>query len=221
MIRQRENKLFKIWSKGIVDFSSDGVVNESNYHSSNLKLLFLLKETNGTEGHFDLRAFLANCDRKHTWDNVARWVFGIRNIHRDVNWGELENISDDQRRQLLKSIVAVNLKKAPGGHTTNNKLFMEAVEKDRAYLKEQISLYDADLIILCGSIVASGFDLIYENSFDGLWKKTSRGIGYVEFGKGKYAISYAHPEARVQDCLLFYGLVDAVREVLPDAVRTI
>ena len=28
-----------------------------------------------------------------------------------------------------------------------------------------------------------------------------------------YVIRYAHPEARVADCLLYYGVVDAVREI--------
>ncbi len=31
---------------------------------------------------------------------------------------------------------------------------------------------------------------------------------------GRVIIDYSHPEARVKDCQLYYGLVDAVREIL-------
>ena len=43
---------------------------------------------------------------------------------------------------------------------------------------------------------------------------TTRGIWYFREASGRIVISYAHPEARVKDCLLYYGLVDAVREVM-------
>ena len=45
------------------------------------------------------------------------------------------------------------------------------------------------------------------------WRQTSRGVDYAEFKPGKYFISYVHPEARVADNLLYYGLIDAVREI--------
>ena len=50
-----------------------------------------------------------------------------------------------------------------------------------------------------------------ENKSD--WKTTSRGVYYYEFDKGKYFIKYAHPEARVSDNLLYYGLIDAIKEL--------
>ena len=42
---------------------------------------------------------------------------------------------------------------------------------------------------------------------------TSRGIWYVR-DEEKIIISYSHPEARTKDCLLYYGLVDAVKEIV-------
>lgn len=45
------------------------------------------------------------------------------------------------------------------------------------------------------------------------WQTTKRGVEYHEFKAGKYIIRYAHPEARVADSLLYYGLIDAVQEI--------
>ena len=42
---------------------------------------------------------------------------------------------------------------------------------------------------------------------------TTRGVQYYEYEKGKFFIKYAHPEARVADNLLYYGLIDAVKEL--------
>ena len=42
---------------------------------------------------------------------------------------------------------------------------------------------------------------------------TARGIWYHEYQKNKYIIQYSHPEARVADCLLYYGLLDAINEI--------
>jgi hypothetical protein len=105
------------------------------------------------------------------------------------------------------------MKKTPGGHTTDVKLFRKAVARDKEFISRQIALYKADLVVLCGSIVVEGFQLACGSDFAGPWRKTSRGIPFVEYRIGKFAINYSHPEARVQDCLLFYGLVDAVREI--------
>ena len=47
-----------------------------------------------------------------------------------------------------------------------------------------------------------------------VWKMTTRGIWYVKEPNGRIVIAYSHPEARVKDCILYYGLIDAVREIL-------
>jgi len=45
------------------------------------------------------------------------------------------------------------------------------------------------------------------------WRQTSRGIWYHRLDSGAVVVSYAHPEARVADSLVFYGMVDAVSEI--------
>lgn len=188
------------------------MVCERLYKASKPRLLFVLKEVNKAK-NFDLRTFLASGARAFTWDNVTRWTIGIRNCGKCHQWADLETITPEQRAKHLASVAAINMKKTPGGHTTDAKLFRKAVARDKEFISRQIALYKADLVVLCGSIVVEGFQLACGSDFAGPWRKTSRGIPFVEYRIGKFAINYSHPEARVQDCLLFYGLVDAVREI--------
>lgn len=214
MIRKQEEALFAEWIRmsKIDNFAKDGVVCERLYKASKPKLLFVLKETNKTQD-FDLRKFLSDGARAYTWDNVTRWVIGIRNCGKSHRWADLETITPELRAQHLASVAAINMKKTPGGHTTDAKLFRKAFAQDKDFIRRQIALYKADLVVLCGSIVVEGFKLACGSDFAGPWRKTSRGIPFVEYRTGRFAINYSHPEARVQDCLLFYGLVDAVREI--------
>jgi hypothetical protein len=50
------------------------------------------------------------------------------------------------------------------------------------------------------------------------WKMTSHGIWYYIEERGTIVISYSHPEARTKECLLHYGLIDAVREILSNDI---
>ncbi|RMD57346.1 hypothetical protein D6833_14060 [Candidatus Parcubacteria bacterium] len=111
----------------------------------------------------------------------------------------------------------MNLKKSPGGHTTVVSSFWQAASDDASFLREQFSLYRADLVICCGSVVSEAFDSFMKPESASEWKATARGVEYLEYTSGKYVIAYSHPEARVSANLLHYGLVDAVREIFEGA----
>lgn len=220
-IRNRENELFKKWSaerQRFVErvFVKDGVVDEESYLRSSLKIMLVLKEINGSleKWHNDLRDFIRQGARWQTWDNVTRWIRGIRAIHRDIEWKELEKISKEQRKEHLKSICAVNLKKSPGGRTTDNNALSKEAKEDEKFLNEQFGIYNPDLVICCGSIVSRKFLDLVKLPEKSDYKMTTRGICYHEYQTNKYMIEYSHPEARVANCLLHYGLVDAIREIL-------
>jgi len=223
-IRDQEEKLFsrwkKIWKKekdgSDVLFIADGVVDETEYLSKDPKLLFILKEVNGDdEGReWDLRSFIEGGGRQRlydpTWSNIARWTEGIRNISQDIAWENLSDFTVERRQSVLKSIAAINLKKSPGRYTSDGAEIAQAAAQDKAFLAEQISIYNPDITICCGT--ASIYDwLILKSAVP--WRHTSRGIRYCEPQTNKFIIDYVHPAARVQDCLKYYGLVDAVREI--------
>jgi len=210
IITDGENELFERWSKNRLGFVSDGIIDEDSYLASEIKLLFILKEVNDIGGgNWDLRDFVRMGARERTWNNITRWTLGIRSIEKELPWNNIDSISKEQRKNYLKSIGAINLKKTSGSYVCNGDELSRIAKEDRHYLKEQISLYDADLIICCGT--SDVYNSIFGKPEE--WKRTNRGVWYYELKKGKFFVSYVHPEARVSSNIIYYGLVDAIKEI--------
>jgi len=207
IIADRERGLFAEWALECPGLIPDGLVVEEQYCSSPRKLLFLMKEVNGGE-NWDLRDFLRQGGRPATWDNIARWVQGLYDLSREYPWSELERDNEARRLEMLKRICVVNVKKTSGTHISNGKQISYAASQNAARLKRQLDIYQPELIVCCGTerqyaeIMGAWPD----------WHMTSRGILYTREA-GRTVISYTHPEARVRDCLLYYGLIDAAREI--------
>jgi hypothetical protein len=93
------------------------------------------------------------------------------------------------------------------------------VHRDAEHLREQFNLYSADLVICCGSTVADAFDACIKPGTIEPLRSTARGVKYLEYAPRRFVIRYSHQEARVAANLLYYGLVDAVRELrqLPES----
>ena len=214
-IYEAEESLFRRWEKNRSRFVRDGVISEVDYSESKHKIVFILKEVNDPDpdgGGWDLREFVLDGGRPQTWDNVARWVHGIRNLPAISNWDSYSDIKEDFRREVLKDICVVNLKKSPGPHTTVSRNLKSAAMEDSEYLKEQYSIYDPDLTICGGTSTAALFKRVVEHD-KYKWQSTSRGIRWYQIDKSKVVISFAHPEARVQDSILLYCLLDAINEI--------
>jgi hypothetical protein len=215
----REDKLFGHWRASLPEsqrrgFVSDGAVDPVAYDRSALKILLLLKEVNDPDGGgWCLRKFLADGGRSETWSTVTRWLHAIRNLQVEVPWDELENVTKAQRCEELRSIAAMNLKKIPGYHSTQVGTWWQVVERDRGYIRQQFALYEADLVVCCGSTVTAAFNAYIKAENAPEWQRTSRGVEYLEYGNRKYVVAYSHPEARIALNLIHYGLVDAVREI--------
>ena len=129
-IRELEEKLFDEWqekekleynieNKKI--FVRDGLVDEESYFKAPVKILYLLKEVNGGDKDWDLREFIRGGGQAYTWNNITRWTKGIFRYSEELNWSSLEEINEDSRKETLKHIIVVNLKKISGGHTTDYK----------------------------------------------------------------------------------------------------
>ena len=224
MITEEEEKLFKEWAKDRPGFSPDGIIDENKYLASKPKIVFIFKEVNSKKGiSVNLKAFLKSptFERKQSWDNVARWIYGINHIDEEVKWQELEDrkFLKEIRRELLPTICVINLKKTPGRYVSDNKELQDTAEQDKLLLNRQFQLYfdneksRPDIIICGGSITAKLFSKHIK--IKGLMnkKRTSRGICYQEYDNERFLIHFSHPEARIQDSLLFYGLIDAIREM--------
>ena len=194
----------------------DGVIDEREYLSARYRIVYILKEVNGGAG-WDLREFVRNehdknkYGRPQTWDNIARWTQGILSWEAELPWSELENDNEDRRRIFLKKIAAINLKKTSGGHTSNVDEIYRATEEYSQVIQAQLDIYKPDIIICCGT--AGPYVKHCYAGGEPEWKMTSRGIWYFLEGN-TVVVSYSHPEARTKDSLLYYGLMDAVKEIL-------
>lgn len=210
-----EDALFSRWSVRHTGFVKDGAVDAQAYWVSNPRLLFILKEVNDPKcGNWDLRKFLHDGGRTQTWNNITRWTEGIRLVYNhpkaDMHWAQFASISEDRRRKTLRNIAAMNLKKSPGGHTSNTHELHQIAKQDQAFLREQFDLYKPDVVVCCGSSVALEISKILKIP---KWQQSSRGVEYAIYDSDCTVFSYCHPEARVTDQLLFYGLLDSVREI--------
>ena len=210
-----EKRLFDIWEEKYPGrVNQDGIVDPDEYTRARFRLLFLLKEVNlkDDDDSFDVRLFCHGGGRPETWDNIARWTQGILQLETDFPWADLDKDNDMRRREYLPRICAVNVKKIAGRHTANGRAIAEVVAEDRELLRQQIELYQPEILICCGT--KSNLLTIYEKDFHAwTWKRTARGIEYAKDGD-RIIVFYSHPEARVADCILHYSLVDAMREIL-------
>lgn len=189
---------------------TDGVVDEAAFLESPRKLLFILKEANDEEGgNWDLREFLRKGGQAATWNNITRWVMGIRNLPGQTPWEKAEYITANLRQAHLRSVAVMNLNKVPGGAFTNPAELRAVALEVAELLRRQFQLYKADVAICCGvgDIVDDVFELTHS------WNKTARGVWFKEYITGKFIISYCHPQVRSWSHLIMYGLVDAVNEL--------
>ena len=238
-IREQEEKLLDKWRekrRGTSGFIRDGIVCEEEYLKSKLKIVIVLKEPNAEEGgEWKLKDSMMGEENWRIWNNVARWVYGIRNREQIPDWeyddkeSELPTYNwkcDDNlanfRKNSLKSICAMNLKKVPGGGTADYEVLSVAASNNRPFIKEQYNIYNPDLTICCGADSGSTGDMFRDamgytdtEETEG-WKQTKRGIWWYQREKRKYVVIFNHPSARTKDSLLFYSLVDAVNEIYAD-----
>lgn len=214
-IKERQDELFERWSAERPGFCRDGVVCEEFYKDANSKILVVLKEANGNNETVDIVSWLRRFDgpgQDRVWDNVARWVYGIGRFveSKEIpDWHEIPAVDPEFKREQIKSICAMNLKKVPGGGTTEWKELDAAADNNKEFIKQQFEIYDPNLTICAnvGDLFMNAMD------YGEFCRTTRRGVRWHERENGKYVIDYWHPSNRGPNELLFYGLMDAVAEI--------
>ncbi|KAA3613619.1 MAG: hypothetical protein D8M58_17205 [Calditrichaeota bacterium] len=134
-------------------------------------------------------------------------------MEKEYKWQQIEVIEKKDREEILKSICVMNLKKSPGTTATVNDELDQVAKEDKTYLNSQFNLYDPDIIICCSRVVSDLFHELIEFPEKPDWKMTSRGVWYHSYKPGKFVISYLHPQAHVPGNMLYYTLLDAVKEI--------
>lgn len=217
-IRICEEELFRQWRAKRPAFVADGVVDESEYQKAPVKLVYILKEVNDPGGgNWDLREFLHGGGQSRTWDAIARWTKGIYALPRQQNWRHIEVVEKATREMALKTIVAVNIRKEPGGQEADDTTLEKAANDDQEFLAGQLALYTPSLFVCCGTgwLVSGLLDLPQVDR----WQKTARGVPYAWTDDETPVIDFVHPEARISKPLVHYALLDAVQEILRRAPK--
>lgn len=211
-IREQEEALFSEWERERSYLVRDGVVDEQSYVSSTSRVLLVLKEVNDENGGgWDLREYLRKGARWQTWNTVTRWIKGIQQLERDVPWSELGSPDEKMRQEYLRTLCVMNLKKSPGGASADHQEVRAVARDGRRFLNRQFALYDPDIVI-CGGTSDIFIEIIDFDKKPG-WRLSTRGLRYWEFAPDKYLLRYYHPQVRYPAPFLYYGLLDAIREV--------
>lgn len=144
-IEAKELQLFNRWRKTTTNFVVDGVVNEEVFLKQQCRIVLILKEANQI-GKTALNKFLRNGAPEnggHTWNPVCRWLTGE----------ESRVFSKDERKEILRRIAVMNLKKEDGKSTTNMQKLEKVVADDKEFIKEQLNIYaefQPVIFVCCG-----------------------------------------------------------------------
>lgn len=212
IVSEEQDKLFLQLKDIDANVIADGIVDDQAYQNAKYRIVYIMKEANGGKG-WSLTEFLKEGGRPQTWNTVARWTEAILNLGtcRELNWTYLEDKNDERRKQYLRCIGVVNLKKTSGTFVSDEQEIFKSALENRDIIKKQIDLYQPNIIICCGT--GDAFVKSYFNNISFSWSRTKRGIWYIK-KDDKVIISFLHPSARVSANILHYSLIDAVIEIL-------
>ena len=198
-IRAQENSLFEDWMKTYQQqtFVVDGCINPEKYTLEETKVVFLLKDENTGENFQDpirpLRDEIA-VGQHHWWQKVAFWGYFILNPNSSVKEAEQRIFCEPNWSEILHSFCIVNIKKASGVGSVSAKVLESFVRRDGLKLKDQLNIYNPDVLVACGNgdQVISLFDESELFTLDS-------GICYWKVrlaGKDCHVIDYCHPASR-------------------------
>ena len=216
-IHDTEDQLFLTWQERYNHFVKDGAVDERAYLSSSLKILFLLKEVSDPEGGWDLRELLRSNIPSQTWNNIARWTYGILNVPQFQPWAKIPSSSPSFRQEWLKNIVAVNIKKTGGRSVADPAGILEFVSGSKDDLRRQLNLYAPSVTICCGT--AEYLPHLFDQQEIGEWSTSSNGTRYARSPVLGSIIHYFHPQVHYPANFLYTMLMGAVQEVLSSSKR--
>ena len=227
-----EHDLFMEWMEWLQrnhpkhGFMYDGIVCQDVWDAAPKHILFVLKDynekrkdrkpfhlldINKTEDRkelFNLRSHLqwhiSGRENWRTWDNAARWIYGLMHLTADYypSFSEADQQGDAKHRSNnLKKVAVIDIKKKPGKSSCNlsqlNRYFKEYPES-YYYLARQIALYGKlDFVVCCGDGIFEHFNKIAKQEVlgDNYTPKASSIVknDYYISENGTIVINFIHP----------------------------
>ncbi len=187
---------------------ADGVINPYSYYDANPKILWVLKEANSTEKtDWNYQDFF-----KYTWHKhsnimaVRRIVFTTYGLFNMINHlEELPLWSDSNYQKEVKKMAIINIKKTPGSENVDDSVISAAYAENRELIKEQIELYNPNVVIFGGTFRFFPWEDIPGATRE--TKQTLNNSAYYPTADRLY-ISTSHPSYRkLQDKEYIMGIV--------------
>lgn len=138
-------------------FNKDGFINQSKYENSKVKVLFILKESN-IEKYKD-KAGRPTEREQISWyhnyltngkTNPPKQHIKMGMMACYINTGIAKKYNEQEIKNALEGSSFINLNKRGGGKKTDNKKFINYVEKYSKFIKKQIELINPDIIVILG-----------------------------------------------------------------------
>ena len=203
-IKESERRLFAKWRTNIGPkgaFIEDGVVDERQFLQEPCRFVFVLKEANQM-GKTSLTDFLSNGapgNGGHTWNPVCRWLTGEKT----------RVFSPDERKDILRRIAVMNLKKEDGGSVTDMRKLEEVVKRDSGFIKSQMEIYAQHVpvaFICCGPWLLS---MISQHVYDNASIEREAPIPFMKpfVGREVYFVAFNHPNAKVENLVTKFEFV--------------
>ena len=123
----------------------------------------------------------------------------------------VEDLDKYDRKKYLAPISVINLKKTPGKAKSNNSEIDKFAKEDREYIKNQVEIYNPDLIICGGTgdmFIKNILDLDSES-----WTYVSKYLRYLIYND-KLIVDTYHPACRKRKKDLFENIVLPIRDIL-------
>jgi hypothetical protein len=154
--------LFARWRASNPDFEDhfveDGIIDSARWSQAGVRILFILRETNGYRGN--MAALIHRACTTHPssglWDrptfhNVGRWAHGL--LHAADATAPSFDAAHGNRKTALLDCAFINLKKTTGG-ARSTEAVQQAAGRDAFFLREQIDLIDPQVVVCGGTYTA-------------------------------------------------------------------
>lgn len=187
-------------------YIEDGIISPEDWHSCQVKVLFILKETNDYSGS-NLAGLIRDAIvsrpksklwRRPTFHNVGRWAYGLQHFAENV---PEYDVAHRNRKPALLSSAFINLKKTTGGRRATAKVGAFA-QTHHIFLRKQIAAIAPDVVVMGGT-----YEIIKAFVFPELEKASSR----VHRLDGVPFINAFHPACTVVRKALYEQVLNSYR----------